>query len=200
VANLVGKKAINRPGNSQGVLLSTCPSGYVLDGLLCYHPCAAGYTAVGGLCVGGVPDTSKCPWYDLCGLTFAPKCPLCNGIQTAACLVCPSYLRPAVPMICAAGLEQDGLLCYPPCVAGYTGVLSLCWPNCPSTTPIDCGLACSSNALTCAATITDMVALAAASAEDVIECAMTSDYSTLPAALVTDGLAIAKQVQEMGYC
>lgn len=32
---------------------------------------------------------------------------------------------------CAAGLEQKGLLCYPYCNEGYTGVGPVCWQACP---------------------------------------------------------------------
>ncbi len=28
---------------------------------------------------------------------------------------------------CAPGLEEDALLCYPPCKEGYTGVGPVCW-------------------------------------------------------------------------
>eukprot|EP01063_Lacrimia_lanifica_P026148 TRINITY_DN3475_c0_g3_i1.p1 TRINITY_DN3475_c0_g3~~TRINITY_DN3475_c0_g3_i1.p1 ORF type:complete len:238 (+),score=59.32 TRINITY_DN3475_c0_g3_i1:66-779(+) len=33
--------------------------------------------------------------------------------------------------VCADGLEQDGLLCYPSCRAGYAGVGPVCWQTCP---------------------------------------------------------------------
>ena len=42
---------------------------------------------------------------------------------------------------CADGLEQSGLLCYPPCKAGYYGVGPVCWQSCPSDftdTGVDC--------------------------------------------------------------
>lgn len=32
---------------------------------------------------------------------------------------------------CAKDLEQSGLLCYPHCDAGFTGVGPVCWQNCP---------------------------------------------------------------------
>ncbi|KAG2485882.1 hypothetical protein HYH03_015465 [Edaphochlamys debaryana] len=37
-----------------------------------------------------------------------------------------------LPNACPSGTEQSGLLCYPPCQAGYTGVGPVCWQNCPS--------------------------------------------------------------------
>lgn len=36
------------------------------------------------------------------------------------------------PLICREGLVQDGLLCYPPCRAGYVGVGPVCWQQCDS--------------------------------------------------------------------
>jgi hypothetical protein len=33
---------------------------------------------------------------------------------------------------CRAEEEKSGLLCYPPCKDGYTGVGPVCWQNCPS--------------------------------------------------------------------
>ena len=33
---------------------------------------------------------------------------------------------------CKKDLEQSGLLCYPTCNAGFTGVGPVCWQNCPS--------------------------------------------------------------------
>jgi len=32
---------------------------------------------------------------------------------------------------CPVDTEKSGLLCYPPCKAGYTGVSFVCWQNCP---------------------------------------------------------------------
>jgi hypothetical protein len=45
---------------------------------------------------------------------------------------------------CGAGLEKDpnGLLCYPPCKAGYKGVGSVCYQECPAgflDAAADCG-------------------------------------------------------------
>ena len=36
--------------------------------------------------------------------------------------------------------EQDGLLCYPPCRAGYNGVGPVCWEKCDNLTSV--GFAC----------------------------------------------------------
>ena len=33
-------------------------------------------------------------------------------------------------------LEQDGLLCYPPCRSGYNGVGPICWQECRNMTAI----------------------------------------------------------------
>jgi hypothetical protein len=37
-----------------------------------------------------------------------------------------------IPTDCAFGTERQGLLCYPTCAAGFTGVANVCWQNCPS--------------------------------------------------------------------
>lgn len=71
-----------------GVPISACPEGMEKDGLLCYPKCKEGYTGVGPVCWENCPehfvdtgafcnpkiisgDNSGCPWYDLCGVTFA---------------------------------------------------------------------------------------------------------------------------------
>jgi hypothetical protein len=44
-----------------------------------------------------------------------------------------SYTRGVgtIPSDCAFSQEKQGLLCYPKCNDGYTGVASVCWQNCP---------------------------------------------------------------------
>ena len=37
-----------------------------------------------------------------------------------------------IPSDCAFGTEKQGLLCYPTCPSGFTGVASVCWQNCPA--------------------------------------------------------------------
>jgi hypothetical protein len=68
------------------------------SGLLCYDKCRAGYSGVGPVCWencrAGYHDdgltcrkdawifgsnNSACPWYDICGLTFAKGCSTCPG-------------------------------------------------------------------------------------------------------------------------
>ena len=36
------------------------------------------------------------------------------------------------PYVCAAGLERNGLLCYPKCKAGFDGAGPVCWESCPA--------------------------------------------------------------------
>jgi hypothetical protein len=43
--------------------------------------------------------------------------------------------------MCPANSEQSGLLCYPPCEAGYTGLSFACWQNCPDRFN-DIGVSC----------------------------------------------------------
>jgi hypothetical protein len=41
------------------------------------------------------------------------------------------HYRPASPLSECPGADRSGLLCYPPCRAGYTGVGPVCWQQCP---------------------------------------------------------------------
>jgi len=58
---------------------------------------------------------------------------LCVGLAPAQ--ECYRYSKgrgAGVPVSkCADGLEQNGLLCYPPCDSGYSGVGPVCWQQCP---------------------------------------------------------------------
>jgi len=67
--------------------------------------------------------------FQLAALAFL----LCVGLTPALECYRSSEGRGAgVPISkCAAGLEQNGLLCYPPCNSGYSGVGPVCWQQCP---------------------------------------------------------------------
>jgi hypothetical protein len=143
-------------GRGVGKLPDTCAAGTVDDAGLCYPPCKAGYQGVGPVCWQVCPagyhddgltcrkdgsiiaaDTSKCPWYDVCGLTFAQGCSVCPAgyhDDGCTCRIDPiifgksSYGRGVgSPLGCHAGLVEDAGLCYPPCADGFTGVGPLCW-------------------------------------------------------------------------
>jgi hypothetical protein len=143
-------------GRGVGTIPTTCPSGKVMDAGLCYPACGAGYYGVGPVCWQSCPagfhddgltcrkdgsliaaDNSRCPWYDICGLTFARGCSTCPAGYAndgCTCRIDPqifwksSYGRGAGSLPgCAAGQELDAGLCYPPCADGFDGVGPLCW-------------------------------------------------------------------------
>jgi len=158
-----------------GVPLSRCASGLEKDGLLCYPKCKDGFYGVGPVCWSHCPsgyvdtgalcnpkivsgDNSGCPWYDKCGLTFSKGCVKCPaGMDTRGCLCATpgaviakkSYGRGAgVPMICAAGLQEQAGLCYTPCPANYDGQGPVCWGKCPAGA-FECGVICLDNKQEC---------------------------------------------------
>lgn len=47
-----------------------------------------------------------------------------------------------IPTSCAAGQERDGLLCYPYCDNGYSGLGPMCWSDCPADNYSDWGMMC----------------------------------------------------------
>lgn len=142
-------------GRGVGQVPRTCPGGELQAGL-CYNTCAAGYSGVGPVCWQRCPsgyrddgalcrrdvviipaERSRCPWYDVCGLTFArgcSQCPAgfindgCTCRQNAHIFAKASYGRGVgtVP-VCGAGLQKDAGLCYPACAAGTNPVGPMCW-------------------------------------------------------------------------
>lgn len=50
---------------------------------------------------------------------------------------------------CAENKEEDALLCYNKCPSGSYGVGPVCWQNCPSSTPFDCGVMCTEDESIC---------------------------------------------------
>lgn len=67
--------------------------------------------------------------------------------------------EPLAMGLCAPGLQKDpaGALCYPTCKADFHMVGPVCWQNCPSQQPFDCGVGCSTNQEKCATGTLDMV-------------------------------------------
>jgi hypothetical protein len=127
--------------------LSECPNAEK-NGLLCYPPCREGFSGAGPVCWQRCPegytddgafcrrnahiisaDNSRCPSYDLCGLTFSRGCSKCpEGYQNDGCtcrrdvhiFAKETHTRGVgSPMSCAAGKEQIAALCYGDCPSGY---------------------------------------------------------------------------------
>jgi hypothetical protein len=149
-------------GRGAGTVPTSCGAGRQNDAGLCYPLCAAGYSGVGPVCWQQCPagynddgafcrrdahifgsDNSACPWYDVCGVTFARGCSVCPaGYQNDGCtcrrdahiFAKSSYGRGVgtVPTSCGAGRQNDAGLCYPLCAAGFTGVGPVCWGSCPT--------------------------------------------------------------------
>ena len=85
-------------------------------------------------------DTSRCPSYDLCGLTLAKGCSVCpSGFTNDGC-TCrrdahifskQSYYRGAgSPLQCSAALDEDAGLCYAHCANGYDSAATTCYGPC----------------------------------------------------------------------
>ncbi|WP_437673225.1 hypothetical protein [Sorangium sp. So ce131] len=154
---------VNKPsyGRGVGAVPSLCGAGEQYDAGLCYPTCASGYYGVGPVCWQSCPsgytddgltcrrdahiinaNNSSCPWYDVCGLTFAKGCSTCpSGYANDGCtcrrdahiFAKSSYGRGvgSVPTSCGAGQQYDAGLCYPTCASGYSGVGPVCWGSCP---------------------------------------------------------------------
>jgi len=80
---------------------------------------------------------------------------MCACVANSAPYTKIFYSRAAsgTPTLCNP-LEKDptDLLCYPYCIAGYTGDKDICWKQCPSSTPFQCGKSlCTDTAATCTA-------------------------------------------------
>ena len=149
-------------GRGVGVVPRDCGAGREYDAGLCYPDCNPGYDGAGPVCWQYCPsgyhddgalcrrdahifgsDNSDCPWYDVCGLTFARGCSSCpSGYHNDGCtcrrdahiFAKDSYGRGVgtVPDSCQGGMEYDAGLCYTPCASGYSGVGPVCWGSCPA--------------------------------------------------------------------
>ena len=95
----------------------TCPDGMENNGGLCYSPCRDGYKSDNAtMCYKQYGDA----WENKTGIEAPTITSITKHILT----------NTGVPYSkCADGMEQDGLLCYEPCKAGYTGVGPVCWAN-----------------------------------------------------------------------
>lgn len=133
--------------NDAGLCYAECPAGFDGVGPVCWQDCPAGMHDDGAFCRRDVEirasDNSACPWWDVCGVTFAAGCSTCPaGFHNDGC----TCRRDAwifakatstrgvgtIPRDCGAGREYDAGLCYPRCPAGQTGVGPVCWGSCPA--------------------------------------------------------------------
>ncbi|HMN30920.1 MAG TPA: Ig-like domain-containing protein, partial [Caldilineaceae bacterium] len=96
--------APNQEGQG-GLCYPRCSPGYYGVGPVCWQSCRAGYADHGAICFKHIFD-------------FYGK---------------PSYGRGAAAAVnaCAAGLERNGALCYPPCALGFYGAGPVCFQRCP---------------------------------------------------------------------
>lgn len=142
-----------------------CKSGWRDDGLFCRKPEYGRGAGYGYFPFRDHPrdrceddhGRGNCERY---GLIWYPKCR--SGYSNSGCCICrPSfssctaegYTNPRIdlscavkielgdptPLICAGGLEQDGLLCYPPCRDNFNGIGPVCWQECDDD-QVNCGL------------------------------------------------------------
>jgi C1A family cysteine protease len=124
-----------------------CKAGYHGVGPVCWEDCRPGYHDDGATCRKDADirgsDNAACPWYDKCGLVTAKGCSKCPASYHNDGCTCridvdiygkKSYGRGVGKVLhtCGNGQEQNGLLCYPVCRAGYRGVGPVCWESCPA--------------------------------------------------------------------
>ncbi|KAL6072097.1 Pyridine nucleotide-disulfide oxidoreductase domain-containing 2 [Balamuthia mandrillaris] len=204
-----------------GTIPNSCPSGFEGQGLLCYPLCQDGFYGVGPVCWQACPadkytdtgafcqpktqwgDSSACPWYDKCGLTFKKGCVRCpSGMEAQGC-VChfpgtslfakKTYGRGVgKEMICSAGKEKDAGLCYPPCPAKTYGVGPVCWQHCPPTQPFSCAVACTKDQSTCSGNIAEFSSTILTLTLQLVAC-VASEGAGCPAIAAS----IAKLVEEL---
>lgn len=169
-------------GGAGPVCYSKCPSGYNDIGALCQKPASygrgAGYPLkFGEFSLDGAKQRCAKDNPQGCeqnGLLIYPKCKA--NFHAVGCCVCSpdcpdgmtdtgtdcakkSYGRGAGSPIttCAAGLEKNGLLCYPQCKSGFYGEGPVCYQNCPANQPEACGAGCAIDKTTCGVTTAVMV-------------------------------------------
>ena len=136
---------------------SKCPREFKSNGAYCMKPNSIGR---------GWGSQKMCKNCEKFGLLWYPKCP--EGYHAEGCCLCTrdcpagmgdigqmcakdNYARPnAHPMVCPAGKEQEGFMCYDSCGRGQTGVHNVCWGSCPRYTE-QCGVLCLKHGEVCTA-------------------------------------------------
>lgn len=154
-----------------------CPSGFRDDGAYCFKPEAYGRGVgfpwkIGDKAFSLSNAKKRCErkyGEDQCeksGAIYYPRCK--PGYRAIGCCVCsprcPSGMTDigiscqkqskgrgvGKPMKCRDGEAYDAGLCYKPCRESYHGVGPICWQDCPSTQPANCGAGCAISSGQCA--------------------------------------------------
>ncbi len=144
------------------------PEGCEKDGLVIYPKCKPGFTNA-GCCI------------------CSPDCPPGMTNSGAGCIK-QSYGRGAgKPMGCKDGLEKGpaDLLCYLPCQKGYHGDGPVCWQNCISTQPEECGAGCATTKEACGQKTSSMVTAPIMLAVNILTLGESSEASAAKEELVT---------------
>jgi len=117
-----------------------CESNYTGLGPVCWEDCPPGFKDIGALCTLPVDIYFDCPWYDICGLTFAKGCrkPCKPGYHNDGC----SCRRPTQTHAkksygrgfghfpgCVPPKVEDAGLCYDACKTDFVGEGPMCWGN-----------------------------------------------------------------------
>lgn len=208
-------------GRGAGSVPDACP-GQQQDAGLCYPYCAAGYYGVGPVCWQACPagyrddgtacwldssivnaNNSKCPWYDVCGVTVARGCSTCPaGYRNDGC-TCRrdvsmfyknSYGRGAgAPRSCNPSLQSDAGLCYNYCNSGYSGVGPVCWGECPAALPVACGAGCAASTADCAEKVISQVEASLEMAGNIAGAVMSFGTSAAAKYVTKVGLSAAQK-------
>jgi len=123
-----------------GLCYPDCAENFTGVGPVCWGTCPPGYNDIGALCSFPPSTYYQCPWYDVCGLTFAKGClgqcadgydmVLCSCYRPGKTIAKQSYGRGVGKMpVCAQTLSESEGLCYDNCKEKYVGVGPVCWSN-----------------------------------------------------------------------
>jgi len=123
-----------------GLCYQDCKDGYTGNGPVCWQNCPDGYDDTGAFCTRPPSTYYECPWYDVCGLTFAKGClgpcdpgydmVLCSCYRPMDTIAKQSYGRGSgVLPGCPATQQESAGLCYDPCKDQYLGSGPVCWQN-----------------------------------------------------------------------
>jgi len=175
------KPTVNR---GIGIVPNACPSGTERDGALCYPTCNAGYQGAGPIC------WSQCPAGYIDDGATCRKDPVIVAKQ--------SYGRSVgEPLVCREGLQQSGALCYTPCSEKEEGIGPVCWGNCPSSMPYDCGAGCAVSEADCIGSVQKMLIQAAKMTIDIVTFGGTTALD-VEDAMDDAANALAKNANEFG--